>query len=175
MQRGDLHACCRTRSPRLAAMPFAAARGLACECLAQTPNANSCVWFACVRTKIEANLPAPVVIMRGGAAAPTTEHDTPELERISMKYFSCISDLKWWCLRVQELAPGCPFPAALVLDDLDLLLGTEVRPRGFAFFAAFLCFIFTRQTTDKCLPLRPARRSLHMKRRSAPFSTRLLF
>jgi len=137
-------------------LAFAAARALAARNFVQVPEAEvppRSVWFACRRTKIEACLPAPVKVGYSAGTAPTASLVSPpsghnvtaavnmvedaDLEYVAMKYFTSIADLKAWCLRVHELgnAPAttscggggiASYPAAMVLDDLDLLLEAEV-------------------------------------------------
>lgn len=129
-----------------------AARNLVHLSEAETPLRS--VWFACRRTKIEACLPAPVKVGNSApstanaaslvsapsghnvtAAVPTVED--ADLEYVAMKYFASVADLKGWCLRVHELGNAststsgggggiASYPAAMVLDDLDLLLEAEV-------------------------------------------------
>jgi hypothetical protein len=121
-------------------LAFAAARVLAARLRAQTPAADApprSVWFACQRAKIEACLPAPVAVNNPAAATASSSYSSTEaglvaeaggsdeLECVAMKYFASAADLKGWCLRVHELDLAS-YPAAFVLDDLDLLLDAEV-------------------------------------------------
>jgi hypothetical protein len=128
------------------------ARNLAPSPGAEVPPRS--VWFACRRAKIEACLPAPVEVRLTAdtsTAAPLVSQpsgpyatatmpsvDDADLEHVAMKYFTSIGDLKSWCLRVHELGTAtassssgggggmASYPAAMVLDDLDLLLDAEV-------------------------------------------------
>ena len=100
-------------------MAFAAAQDLA---NASTEKDRS-VWFFCLRSKVELSLP---LFVRTGTSLETDAWESnPDMERVSMKYFSSASDIKWWSLRVQELQPTHPLPVGIVVDDFDALLSAE--------------------------------------------------
>ena len=86
---------------------------------------DSQVWFICQRGKIQAALPANV------STSPSSNRnfqgwaEASEMGRLQMKYFSSLSDIKWWCQRVQEL-PAQLLPSAIFVDDLDLFLAAEI-------------------------------------------------
>ena len=97
---------------------------LSFECARDFASSGQRVWFMCLRDKFERSLPARVI--REACADADTE--APELELIHMKYVNSLSDIKWWCLRVQEIQPSHPLPAVLVFDDLDALILSEAPP-----------------------------------------------
>ena len=99
-------------------------------------RAGENAWFLCSRSKIENALPVQVLL--GEAEGPsdgsgTAEDggeggirwDCPSMDRISMKYVSSLSDVKWWCLRVHELESGHVLPAFVIVDDTASLLDAE--------------------------------------------------